>query len=267
MYIMTKTIAFITGLSILLLIGCKSANNNEEKKDDECCSKETSDQIVLNTLTKEEAAEGWSLLFDGETTSGWRGFKLDKFPDKGWYAVDGALMIEYSGTGEAGSAGSIITEKKYSNYDLKIDWKISPGGNSGIFLNANESEKYTTIWHTAHEIQVIDDFGYDAVHGYVMNVRQISGAYYDMYTPKRAAAKVQGEWNEARIKMENGHLQHWLNNMLLIDVQLWTPEWEERVSKSKFNVFPDFGLAKEGHIGLQDHGQQVWYRNIRIKEL
>ena len=196
---MTKTIAFFTGLSIILLVGCQSANN---KKDDECCSKETSDQIVLNTLTEEEAADGWKLLFDGETTAGWKGFKQDKFPDKGWHAVDGALMIEYSGTGEAGYAGDIITEEAYANFDLKIDWKISPGGNSGILLNVNESEKYSATWHTAHEIQVIDDFGYDAVHDYVMNVRQISGAYYDMYTPKRAAAKVQGEWNEARIRLE-----------------------------------------------------------------
>lgn len=264
---MTKTITFITGLSILLLIGCNNSDNNEEKKDAKCCPDKTSEQTSPNTLTEEEIADGWSLIFDGESTLGWRGFKQKGFPGKGWHVVDGSIMIEESGAGEAGFAGDIITEKSYVNFDLKIDWKISHGGNSGILLYVTESEKYSATWHTAHEIQVIDDFGYDAVHDYVMNVRQISGAYYDMYTPKKSAANAQGEWNKARIRIEDGHMQHWLNGTLVIDTQLWTPEWEERVSQSKFNVYPDFGLAKEGFIGLQDHGQQVWYRNIRIKEL
>ncbi len=225
------------------------------------------DDQLQNKLSKEELANGWQLLFDGETTEGWRGFKSDTFPDKGWHVVNGTLMIEYSGMGEEGFAGDIITEKTFDNFDLVLEWKISRGGNSGILFYVTESEKYEATWHTAHELQVLDDFGYDDVHGYVPYLRQISGALYDLYTPKEAAARPVGEWNLDRIRIQDGHLQHWLNNILVVDVQLWSDEWKERVAASKFNIYEDFGLAREGHIGLQDHGQQVWYRNIRIKEL
>lgn len=264
---MKRTIIGLSALLFVLVLGCNTSKEKEHLHEDHDCDHATENEAPLNTLTEKEAADGWALLFDGETTHGWRGFKMEEFPDKGWHVIDGALMLEYSGTGEAGFAGDIITNKAYGNFDLKLEWKISPGGNSGILLYVNEHEQSTATWHTAHEIQVIDEFGYDAHHDYIMTVKQISGAYYDMVTPKRAAAKVQGEWNKVRLKLEEGHLQHWLNGILVIDTQLWTPEWEASVAKSKFHEYPDFGIAKEGHIGLQDHGQQVWYRNIRIKEL
>ena len=264
---MKKITLSLSALLFVLLMGCNTVKEDAHSHEDHNGDHATENETPLNSLTDAEAADGWTLLFDGETTAGWRGFKMDAFPDKGWHVIDGAVMIEYSGTGEAGFAGDIISKKTYGNYDLKLEWKISAGGNSGVLLNVNEFELYGATWHTAHEIQVIDDFGYDTHHDYIMTVKQISGAYYDMVTPRRAGAKVQGEWNKIRIRLEEGHLQHWLNGILVIDTQLWTPEWEERVAKSKFNVYPDFGLAKEGHIGLQDHGQQVWYRNIRIKEL
>ncbi len=260
--IMKNTILSLSILLTLSLFACTT--NSSAEKDNE---KSTEIESPINVLSKTEIADGWTLLFDGETTAGWRGFKMGNFPDKGWHVIDGTLMIEYSGTGEAGFAGDIITDEVYGNFDLKLEWKISPGGNSGILFYVNESDQYKATWHTANEIQVIDEFGYEEHHDYVMTIKQMSGAYYDLYSPLRAAAKVQGEWNEVRIKMENGHLQHWLNGILVIDTQLWTEEWEERVAKSKFKVYPDFGRAKEGHIGLQDHGQQVWYRSIKIKEL
>jgi len=181
--------------------------------------------------------------------------------------VDGSLMVEYTGTGEKGFAGDIITVEEFENFELTIDWKISEGGNSGILFYVTESDKYDASWHTAHEIQVLDDFGYDDIHDYVPNLRQISGALYDLYTPARAASKPVGEWNTVRIRIEDGHLQHWLNGIQVLDLQLWSDKWKERVAGSKFSVYPDFGLARKGSIGLQDHGQQVWYRNIKIREL
>ncbi len=246
-----------------MAVSCSSAG--DQLKDGKTNS--SSGKNLVNQLSDAEKQAGWVLLFDGKTTDGWRGFKSEDFPDKGWHVSDGSLMIEYSGTGEQGHAGDIITEKTFKNFDLKIDWKISPGGNSGILLYVTESDKYDASWHTAHELQVLDAFGYDEIHNYVPSLRQISGALYDLVTPKKAASKPVGEWNTARIRIVDGHLQHWLNDELVIDTQLWTPEWEERVSKSKFNIYEDFGKAREGHIGLQDHGERVWFRNIKILEL
>ena len=252
----------------MIFMVCSCSNNPKSQEENPGNDQEKNKALVApNTLTEAEIDGGWQLLFDGKTTGGWRGFKSDRFPQKGWYVTDGTLMIEYSGTGEQGFAGDIISKQQFSDFDLKLEWKISKGGNSGILLYVTENDDYEATWHTAHEIQVLDDFGYDDVHDYVPTLRQVSGALYDLYTPASAEAGPVGKWNKARIRLEEGHLQHWLNDSLVTDVQLWTDEWESRVAKSKFNVYPDFGIARKGHIGLQDHGQQVWYRNIRVLEL
>jgi len=258
-------IAFLQILLVTLVCSCSNSTNSQGENSVNDQMNNT--RLAPNTLTEIEKDEGWQLLFDGKTTDGWRGFKSDQFPEKGWHATDGTLMIEYSGTGEKGFAGDIITKQQFTDFDLKLEWKISKGGNSGILLYVTENDDYEATWHTAHEIQVLDDFGYDDVHDYVPTLRQVSGALYDLYTPASAEAGPVGKWNKARIRLEEGHLQHWLNDSLVTDVQLWTDEWESRVAKSKFNVYPDFGIARKGHIGLQDHGQQVWYRNIRVLEL
>ena len=251
---------------ILFLLGCWSCNGSENTSPQASKNKEKVSSAMLNTLSPAEISAGWTLLFDGESTQGWRGFKSDSFPSVGWHVTDGCLMIEYSGTGEKGFAGDLITTGTYKNFDLKLEWKISPGGNSGILFNVTESGDDVT-WHSAMEIQVLDEFGYDDIHDYVPDLRQISGALYDLYTPFCAASRPVGEWNEARILLENGHIRHWLNDRLVVDAELWTDDWENRVAKSKFSIYPDYGMSREGHIGLQDHGQQVWFRNIKILEL
>lgn len=255
-------------VSVLILLAASSCINTkkEEAKTKEAIKVLPAPQ-PLNTLSESEKSAGWELLFDGETSQGWRGFKKEAFPAEGWHVQDGNLMVEYTGTGEKGFAGDIITVQEFENFELTIDWKISPGGNSGILFYVTESEKYEASWHTAHEIQVLDDFGYDDIHDYVPDLRQISGALYDLYTPSRAASRPVGEWNTARIRIEDGHLQHWLNGIQVLDVQLWTEKWKERVAGSKFSIYPDFGQARKGRIALQDHGQQVWFRNIKIREL
>ncbi|MDA3820992.1 MAG: DUF1080 domain-containing protein, partial [Bacteroidales bacterium] len=246
--------------SLLVLNSCNSAEKPNKNKSEV-------KEAPLNKLSAQQKADGWQLLFDGKTSEGWRGFKQSEFPNKGWHIADGAMMIEYSGMGEEGFAGDIITEKTYKNFELQLDWKISPGGNSGILFYVTETDKYDVTWHTAQEIQVLVEFGYDDLNDSVVSLRQISGALYDLYSPFSAPSKPVGEWNHERLRIENGHLQNWLNNTLVVDVQHWTDEWRERVDKSKFNEYPDFGLAKEGHIALQDHGQQVWFRSIKILEL
>jgi len=219
-----------------------------------------------NILTKQEIAAGWQLLFDGESAKGWRGFKMDKFPEAGWIVKDGMLMAEYSGKGEAGSGGDIITEEQFGDFELKIDWKITPGGNSGVMFRVTESDLYADSWNTAPEIQILDDFGYEKRNdGYVINLKQMTGANYDMHAPSFYYAKPVGEWNQFYLKVQGSHVEHWLNDFKIIDYELWSPEWKELVKKSKFSVYADYGLARSGHIALQDHGHTVCFRNIKIR--
>lgn len=221
-----------------------------------------------NILTKQETAAGWQLLFDGLSTNGWRGFKMKNFPEEGWTVKEGMLMVEYSGKGEAGNGGDIITEEQFGDFELKLDWRISPGGNSGVMFRVTESDAYADSWNTAPEVQILDDFGYEKWNdGYVINIKQMTGANYDMHAPSFYYAKPAGEWNQFYLKVQGSHVEHWLNGMKIVDYELWTPEWKELVKKSKFSVYPDYGLARLGHVALQDHGHTVWFRNIKIRRI
>ncbi len=257
---------FISTL-LLCIVACNGnvAKQKEEASVEKEIKKEA--QAAPNTLTEKEKKNGWFLLFDGKTADGWRGFKKDAFPEFGWKVVDGALMVKYSGKGEEGHGGDIITEKQYDNFHLKVDWKISPGGNSGILYLVNESEDYEAIWHTAPEMQVIDGFGYGYHHDYILNIRQISGALYDLYPPKKAMAKEVGKWNHAELIIKGNKVEHWLNGVMVVKYELTSEDLKKRISKSKFAKYDAFLKAKKGHIGLQDHGEQVWYRNIKIKPM
>jgi len=258
---MQHTFLFLTFLALTACSQKETRKENTPIKD----VKSTENQ---NILTDQEKAEGWQLLFDGLSTKGWRGFKKEKFPDTGWRVEDGMLMVEYSGKGEEGSGGDIITEDQYGNFELKLDWKISPGGNSGIMFHVTESEKYEDSWNTAPEVQILDDFGYEKLNGgYVINIKQMTGANYDMHAPSFYYAKPAGEWNQFCVKVQGSHVEHWLNDRKIVEYELWSPEWKELVKKSKFSVYADYGLAESGHIALQDHGHTVWFRNIKIKSL
>jgi len=229
------------------------------------CSKNKGQKELLNKLTEEEKTEGWVLLFDGKTTKGWRGYNKETFPQVGWEIVDGTLHCIASGRGEAGHGGDIITEKTYKNFILKLEWKIAPGGNSGIFYRAVEKPG-RPIWQMAPEMQVLDNERHpDAKLG--KNGNRQAGALYDLIPANPQTTKPAGEWNKVKIYVNEDHVEHWLNGKKVLEYNLWTPQWKEMVKNSKFAKYPDFGEYKEGHIGLQDHGDDVWYRNIKIKEL
>lgn len=223
-----------------------------------------------NTLTKEEKADGWQLLFDGKTTDGWRGYGKDNFPN-GWQITeDGSLMCQGSGRGEAGATegGDIIYEKKFSNFHLKMDWKISEGGNSGIFYLGQEAPEWETIWRTAPEMQVLDNEKHpDSFLGKDGNRK--AGSLYDLIPADPQNAKPAGEWNSVEIICYKGTVVHKMNGETVLEYHLWTPEWNELVANSKFPALnPDWAnVATEGYIGVQDHGDDVWFRNIKIKEL
>ncbi len=269
-----KYIFLFTALfSFVLMSGCKNASNKEAKEGSaaeeqkESVAEENEESVPPNTLTSEEKADGWVLLFDGKTTNGWRGYGKDHFPN-GWEVVDGTLHCKGSGRGEAGSeeGGDIIYDKKFKDFDLKLEWKISEGGNSGIFYLAQETDK--PIWATAPEMQVLDNERHpDAKLGKDGN-RQ-AGSLYDLIPAKPQNAKPAGEWNQVEIIVYRGTVIHKMNGETVVEYHLWTPEWDSLVAHSKFPKYnPDWAkVAEEGYIGLQDHGDDVWYRNIKIKDM
>jgi hypothetical protein len=259
-----KTRILIISTLIISALSCQtSTTTNVESSNHEQSSK--TEKVTPNTLSEAEKAEGWKLLFDGKTTKGWRGFKKDAFPNFGWKVENGAMVVEYSGTGEEGHAGDIITEEQYENFHFKVDWKISPGGNSGVFYFVQELDDYEAIWHTAPEMQVIDGFGYEDHHEWAIRLRQISGALYDLFAPEKAMSKPVGEWNTAEIVVKGSDVEHWLNGKMVVKYQLGSEKLAKRIEGSKFKKYDAFMKAKKGHIGLQDHGENVMYRNIKIK--
>lgn len=198
-------------------------------------------------------AGGWRPLFDGTTTEGWRGFRLQTMPE-GWKVVDGALT-------RVGKAGDIVTADQFGDFELMLEWKIAPGGNSGVFYRVTEDDD--VMWHTAPEMQVIDDAG----HKGPLKPAQRSGANYDLHAPVRDVAKPAGSWNTTGILVKGNHVEHWLNGVKVVEYELGSADWEKRVKASKFNEHPRYGRARKGHIGIQDHGDMVAFRNIRIRDL
>jgi len=223
---------------------------------------------VLNQLTADETATGWQLLFDGTTSTGWRGYNKTEFP-KGWEIVDGSLHCIGTGTGEAGAenGGDILYDKKFKNFHLKVEWKIGTGGNSGIFYLGQEVPEWP-IYKTAPEMQVLDNINHiDANMGKDGN-RQ-AGSLYDLIPAKPQNAKAVGEWNSVEIIVYKGTVVHKQNGETVLEYHLWTDDWKKMVAESKFpNLNEKWAdVATEGFIAFQDHGDDVWYRNVKIKEL
>lgn len=206
-----------------------------------------------NTLAAAEQADGWQLLFDGATLKGWRGFK-SAAPPSGWKAVDGALTRVDRG-------GDLITVDQYGDFELRLEWKIARGGNSGIMFHVTDDAGQT--YETGPEMQVLDNGGHADGRDPVTS----AGSNYALHAPTRDVTRPIGEWNEVRLLVRGPHVEHWLNGVKLLEYELWSPDWEARVQASKFKTMPGYGRARRGHIALQDHGDRVSYRNIRIKTL
>jgi hypothetical protein len=217
-----------------------------------------------NKLSEQEKEEGFVLLFDGTTSDGWRGYKKDVFPDR-WIIEDGTLHFNPEAKG---SKGDIIFDKKFSNFHLKIDWKIAEKGNSGIFYLGAETDEFRAIYQTAPEMQVLDNEKHpDAKLGKDGNRK--AGSLYDLIPAKPQNFRGAGEWNTAEVIVKDGYVIHKQNGEKVVEYRYGTREWDELVGGSKFpGLNPTWAnLQKEGYIGLQDHGDHVWFRNIKIKEL
>ena len=212
-------------------------------------------QAAANRLSAEEAAEGFELLFDGESLDAWRGFQMDDVP-AGWSAKEGALAFT-PGVG----GGTLITRDTYTDFDLRLEWKVGEAGNSGIFFGIAESTE--SAFQSGPEMQVLDNAGhYDGG-----NPLTSAGSNYGLHAPPEDVTRPVGEWNEVRIVRHGNRVVHWLNGVQVVEYEIASPEWEALVAGSKFIQWPDYGRHHDGHLGLQDHGDPVWYRNIRIRRL
>jgi len=207
-----------------------------------------------NALSDEEKKAGWKLLFDGKTTEGWRGWKKDKFPDGGWVVVDGVLTLAKGG-------GDILTIQEFADFEFQIDWKISSGGNSGVMYRVAETEG--APYMTGPEYQVLDD----DKHGDGKNPLTSAGSIYAVYPPAKKVVKPVGEWNHTKIVAKGNHLEHWLNGEKVCEAEVGSDDWNTRVAKSKWKDAKKYGKEPKGHIDLQDHGNKVEFKNIKILEL
>jgi hypothetical protein len=222
------------------------------------------------TQTTAAEEEGWEVLFDGTEASlqNWKSYCGGDVPD-GWVIEDGALKVLGSGRGEAGSAGDIITRETYGNFELSLEWRVSEGGNSGIFYLAQEKcgENGQPIWQSAPEMQILDNERHPDARLGVDGNRQ-AGSLYDLIPATPQNARPVGEWNQVLITVYRGTVIHNQNGANVVEYHLWTDKWNQMVQNSKFAEYPDFvEPAQEGHIGLQDHGDDVWFRNVRIRKM
>jgi hypothetical protein len=238
-----------------------------------CGGKKTAEQ-QQDTATK--SGEEWITIFDGKSTDGWRGYNRSDLP-AAWTIEDGALKIKGSGEGEAGASngGDIIYDRKFKNFELELEWKVDKGSNSGIFYLAQEIPDQP-IYISAPEYQVLDNANHpDAKLG--ENGNRQSASLYDMIPAKPQNSKPFGEWNKAKILCYKGTIVHYQNDEKVLEYHLWTAQWKELLDKSKFSkeawplaydlLLNCGGENHEGYIGLQDHGDNVWFRNIRVKLL
>jgi hypothetical protein len=206
-------------------------------------------------LTAEERAAGWRPLFDGASLAGWRIYHGGA-PTSGWQVQDGTI-VRVAGPG----VGDLVTSETFANFDLALDWKVAPGGNSGIIYRVDDSGDATYM--TGPEMQVLDD----ERHADGKSPLTSAGAVYGLYPAPRGVVKPAGEWNAARILVNGNHVEHWLNGKRMGQYELGSTEWMDKVKASKFDAWKGYGRSQTGRIALQDHGDVVSFRNIRIRVL
>ncbi|MEZ4841887.1 MAG: DUF1080 domain-containing protein [Flavobacteriaceae bacterium] len=225
------------------------------------CKEKPKEETTATTENEPETSE-WIALFDGTSTDGWRGYNQDSLPSN-WIIEDGALKSLGTG-GDIG--GDIVYGKdSFENFELTLEWKISEGGNSGIFYHVQEGEQYKAPYENAPEYQLIDDIGFVEP----LEEWQKAGADYAMYPPDAAqnAVKKAGEWNTTRILFTPEKAEYWLNGKKVVSFVPYSEDWQQRRNSGKWDAYPDYGKFKTGLIGLQDHGSFIWFKDIKIKKL
>lgn len=214
--------------------------------------------VEANTLTAAEEAEGWQLLFDGDDLEQWRGYQRDT-PPASWQPQDSVLAFV-----SAEDGGDLMTREQFGDFELRYDWRISEGGNSGVIYRVTEESEQP--WHTGPEMQILDDERHpDARAGVGGN--RTAGSLYDLIATPSGVVHPAGEWNEARIVARGNRIEHWLNGQKILEFEVGSAAWDSLYQASKFSGMAGFGVQPAGHIVLQDHGDPVWFRNLKIRPL
>ena len=225
-------------------------------------------KTTINSLTEHEIKDGWKMIWDGKTTDGWRGAKLESFPEGGWEIKDGVLSVLASGGEESTAGGDIVSIEKYSNFELKVDFKITEGANSGIKYFVNTDLNKGAGSSIGLEFQILDDAKHpDAKLGNHDGSRTISSLYDLIQADVNKVVNPIGEWNQARIISNNNHVEHWLNNRKVLEYERKSDVYRKLVAESKYKKWENFGEADSGHILIQDHGDLVSFRSIKIREI
>lgn len=242
-----KTALFITAISFL------SACNS---------SKISSVPQQTNSLSSKQKADGWMLLFNGNSMAGWHTFN-GKLIDKKWSVQNGELFLNAKSDVNAHGGSDIVTDEEFENFHLKLDWKIAEGGNSGIMFFVKEDKKYIAPWQTGPEIQLLDNAGH--AEGKIKTHR--AGDLFDLLSIAKDVINPANQWNTFEIVANKGNLTLYANGENVLQTTLWNNEWKSLVAQSKFKDMPDFGIFKKGKIALQDHGDNIWFRSVMIKRL
>jgi hypothetical protein len=255
-------------IALVALLACNSEQRGDAPPDGQ------PQQRQLNALTAAEEAEGWKLLFDGETFQGWRGLGRDSIPEGHWIIEDGSIRKVASGQvptapdGQPLEGGDVMTVEGYRDFELVLDWKVSPGGNSGIKYNVSEEMSAATPpTHAAlgFEYQILDDERHPDAR---IGPTRTASALYDL-VPPGAGKRLRpvGSYNEARIVFRGTHGEHWLNGAKVLEFEVGSAAFDSTLAASKYHPIEGFAAKRKGHIVLQDHGDDVWFRNIKIREL
>lgn len=262
----------LPAIILACMASCKQADKPAEAAP--CCPMAKNIELAFknyentadNTLTDAEKADGWTLLWDGATTQGWRGAKLEAFPESGWVIENGILKVQPSDGKESANGGDIVTTRTYKNFILKVDFKITPGANSGIKYFVDPTLNKGKGSAIGCEFQILDDDLHPDAKLGVKGNRKLASLYDLIPAPEVKPMDKEG-FNTATVIVAGKHVEHWLNGEKMVSYDRDSQQWNALVAYSKYKNWPNFGNLEEGYILLQDHGDEVWFKNVKIKEL
>ena len=237
------------GLTFLLWTGCTPSETSTAEA--------TADTLAQNASQTDTNEGEWITLFDGENLNAWRDYNGQNIS---WRIEDGALTTD-------GGVGDIETKETFGNFELEFDWKISEAGNSGVLYLVQDGDQYEHAHETGPEYQIIDADNFTKKNDYPLEDNQKTAANYALNTADGAEMNPIDEYNQGKIVVNDGHVEHWLNGEKVVEYDLWIDNWKQEVAQTKFKEMPGYGASKEGHIALQDHQDRVWFRNVRVRRL